>query len=162
MTTDFSGEIDRLLSERRPDRYEPEGGSDWLDDIAAEVADLVPEAEARFRHARAEVGRREGEKTKSANRLLRDTYKDGQWPLGWMDRLHLPIAAGKERVALRAATPEDFRLFATDERRRAADDFSARNDTCVAAEWIADEMQRRGCRYGQELTFDDDGFGTAA
>lgn len=136
-----SGLIDRLLAERRPDRYEPEGGDGWLDSITAEVAAEISIDEARWLLAHHEVKVREGEKTKSANRLLREIGDTKQFPLDWLDSLHLPIAVGKERIALRAASPKDLRDFARDERRRAASDFTARNATCEGAEWLADQIE---------------------
>lgn len=147
---ELNAAIDKLLADRRPDRYE-EGSSEWLDDIAAEVAWLIPEDDARYRAARLTVGRREGEKTKSANKLLREIHATQQWPLDWMDCLTLPIAVGKERVALRAVTSADLRQFANDERRIAASDFSVRNATCEAAEWLADQMDANGYRFGGDI-----------
>jgi hypothetical protein len=148
---ELTAAIDKLLSERRPDRYEAEASSEWLDDIAAEVAWLIPEDDARYKAARFVVGRREGEKTKSANKLLREIHDTKQWPLGWLDMLNLPIAVGKERVALRAVTSADLRQFANDERRAAASDFSVRNATCEAAEWMADIMDANGYRFGSDI-----------
>lgn len=136
-----AGLIDLLLAERRPDRYEPEGGDEWLDSIIGEVAAEITVDEARWLLARHEVKTREGEKTKSANRLLREIGETHQLPLDWLESLHLPIAVGKERVALRAASPRDLRDFAAEERRRAASDFTARNATCEGAEWLADFIE---------------------
>lgn len=142
--------VDELLADRRPDRYD-DGSAEWLDDIAAEVAPLIPEDDARYRAASMIVRRREGEKTKSANKLLREIYDSKQFPLGWLDYCSLPIAVGKERVALRAVTSADLRQFANDERRTAANDFSTRNATCEAAEWIADVMDSNGYRFGADI-----------
>lgn len=150
--TDPKSQVDRLLGERRPDRYELEGGDGWLDDIADEVEPLIPEAEARAIAARQMVRAREGQKTKAANRVLREVFLSGQPPLDWLDLLNLPIAVGKERIALRAATADDFRSFATDERRRAAADFASRNATCEAAEWLADMMDAERATFCRDLT----------
>lgn len=90
-------------------------------------------------------------KTKSANKLLREIHATQQFPLDWMDAQCLPIAVGKERVALRAVTSADLRQFANDERRTAANDFSTRNATCEAAEWIADLMDSNGYRFGADI-----------
>jgi hypothetical protein len=143
--------IDQRLAEMRPDRYETAGGDEWLDLIADEVADFIPEAEARQLHASKLVRDRERRKTSKTNDLLREVYRTGQAPLAWFDVLHTPLAVGKERVALRAATSKDFRTFATEERKRAANDFSARNDACEGAELIADQMDAHGWRYGGEV-----------
>lgn len=148
--TDRNALIDLRLNECRPDRYD-EATDGWLDDIAAEVADMIADDDARFLHARSLVRRREGEKTKSANKLLRQIFEDKQFPLDWMDMANLPIAVDKERVALRAVTSADLRQFANDERRAAANDFSTRNTTCEAAEWIADLMDSNGYRFGADI-----------
>jgi hypothetical protein len=171
-------EVARLLLDRRPDRYtvrdavvdnleaelEPseEDAEDlppgdetaWLDQIAADVAHLVPDEQVRKLYARKVVAQQEGSATKRANTLLRNIGRTGQLVLGWMDLEDYPIAvitravdaAGRvhvreERVALRAAGPPEFDAFAIEERRRAARDFGSRNDTCTGAEWLSVQMQ---------------------
>ena len=176
--TSLRKEISRLLAEKRPDRYivrdtvtdpaddddlasldveETEEETSWLDEIADEVADLVPDEEVRKLYARKVVGQEEGRATRRANGLLRKIKQTGQLVLTWFDIKDDPVAVvtrtvepGKrdrikeERVALRAMTPTDFRDFATEERRRAAGDFAARNATCEGAELVADWMTRGG------------------
>lgn len=178
-------EIDRILAEKRPDRYvvrdsgimteadslipdvdglfdedtEPEDSSEtaWLDDVAEEVANLVPDEEIRKLYARKIVGEREGNATRRANRLLRKIGRTGQLVLGWWGQENDPVSVknrivvpGKqvrikeERVALRAMLSADFRRFAAEERRRAAGDFAARNDTCTGAEWLAERLEQTG------------------
>lgn len=149
--TDYHSEIDRLLGERRPDRYEPDGGDEWLDLIADEIQYLIPESEARAIVARQAVRRRETDKLRAANRLLREIYDSKQLPVDWLDTMSLPMGVAKERVALRAARPGDFRNFANEERRRAAADFASRNRTCEAAEWIADCMEVGGVKFGRDI-----------
>ncbi len=149
--TDLAGRIDELLAERRPDRYQTVSGDDWLDQIAAEVKSMVPAAQAQYRSARMIVGQREGIKTRRTNKLLRDIFKSGELPLDWLQTLTLPLAVGKERVAIRACTPDDFERFAVEERRSAARDFSVRHETCEAAEWIAKQMVAAGIQSGQQL-----------
>lgn len=149
--TDITGKVDQLLAERRPDRYHTDGGDEWLDEIADEIEMLIPEAEARAVAARQIVRRREGQKTKDSNRLMRSIHDSGQLPMDWLETLRLPIVVGKERVAMRAATAVDFRAFANEERRRAANDFASRNATCEAAEWIADLMDANGFDFGSDI-----------
>lgn len=145
--------IDELLAEHRPDRYEHGSGDEWLDQLAEDrIASQLPEHEVRKILARDLVRRREGVKTQETNRVLRQIGETGQPPLdGWLETLNLPLAVGKERVAMRAATAEDLAHFATDERRRAASDFAARNATCEAAEWMASRMQAEGVDYARDL-----------
>lgn len=153
--SDINTLVDSLLTERRPDRYEVDGGDAWLDEIAAEVENLIPQSEASAIAARQIVRRREGQKTKDTNRLLREIKNTGQLPLDWFETMNWPLAVDKERVALRAATPQDFDAFAIGERRRAANDFASRNETCEAAEWIAGVMKTTGAKYGRDLSLDD-------
>lgn len=165
-------EIDRLLRERRPDRYTVRGHEDdrtdldvdevetnaWLDAIAADVEHLIPEATMRRLYARSLVGQREGGATRNGNKALRDIDLTGQEPLTW-DWLDEPIAVVsrviqpggrvkviEERVALRAANPKDLQDFATEERRRAGKDFTTRNFTCEKAEALAEQMIASGSR----------------
>lgn len=161
-----------LLPERRPDRYTVDGPADeddetptgWLDLIAEEVKHLAPDDEIRKVLARNVVGQEEGHATRRANDLLRKIGRTGQPPLDWFDTKDWPIAVVsfhtdsltqerkkiEERVALRASTAQDLRSFATEERRRAAGDFSARNDACTGAEFAADQMDTVGA-----ITFSD-------
>lgn len=152
--TDLNSEIDRLLAERRPDRYEPHGGDEWLDQIAAEVAHLVPVGAAQAIHAAAVVRRREGDKKKKTNQLLRDIAESGQPPLGWFEHQRLPLAVGKERVALGAARPDDLRQFAAEERRRILADMAARNESCEGAEVLAGWMEKNGWQLGRDIKAD--------
>jgi len=161
-----------LLAECRPDRYTVDGPTDeddetttrWLDDVAEKVKGLVPDDEVRKVLARNVVNYEEGRATRRANDLLRKIGRTGQVPLDWFDTKDWPIAVVsfhtdpltqerkkiEERVALRASTAQDLRSFATEERRRAAGDFSARNDACVGAELAAGEMDTAGA-----ITFSD-------
>ena len=143
--------IDELLVDQRPDRYEPSEAS-WLDSVADQVKHLVSSEHAVFRVARTAVGNRERAKTQSTNKLLRDVHASGEFPLDWLKTLHLPLAVGKERVALRACTAQDFHDFANQERRVAANDFATRNASCEAAEWIADQMDVNDWTFGREAT----------
>lgn len=159
-----NAQIDEMLRLHRPDRYTTNDEDDaaWLDEVAEDVEGLIPEAEVRSRFARTLVRQREGQATRWANQELRKIWSsldgDGQLPMEfWVKNVSAPIAIvqkvifpGKkpevlrQRVALRAATPEDLRMFAAEERRRAAQDFAAREAACSGAEWVADEMEQAG------------------
>ncbi len=172
-------EIDVLLKQRRPDRYimsertseagelpnldtlmDPDAednSSAWLDQVAADIDHLIPDAQARRLLARRLVGRQEGNQVQRSHRLLRKIKETGQLVMGWWGSEDEPVAVvtrtlrrGKpdlvrtEHVALRAMTSRDFRAFALEERRAAGRAFTARNATCEGAEWIADSMDRAG------------------
>jgi hypothetical protein len=168
--TELNSEIDRLLHERRPDRYTVRGDdqdspeltsgevetTNWLDQVADEVDSPAVTEAVRQIFLRSLVGQREGQKTRKGNKALRDLDRHGVQPLTyeWVDE---PIAVVtrviqpgervkviEERVALRAATPKDLRDFATEERRRAAKEFGTRNLTCENAEWLADQLVEVG------------------
>lgn len=158
----LKSEIGRLLAERRPDRYTVGGVSDdgesetaWLREIADEIAPLIPVSQAITALARNLVNQQEAGATRRANSFLRELARDGQPPLMWADEANWPISVVsrdpdaptkkiEERVALRAVTSHDARLFANEERRRAAADFAARNETCVGAEMCADGADAAG------------------
>lgn len=156
--------IKALLAERRPDRYTVRGadedsddtGADWLDDVAEEIAEEVPDEHAKKLYARKLVGQLEGQATGSANALLRKIARDGQLILDWFEYADQPIAVSwdeerdgrqvvrEERVALRAAEPEDFERWEVVERRRAGADFTSRNAACDGAQLVARLMRAGG------------------
>ncbi len=76
--------------------------------------------------------------------MLRKIGQDKQWPLDWMDCGDMPISVGGERICLRAAGPVDWERWAIEERRDAASDFTARNQACDGAEWLAGAMRTDG------------------
>ena len=155
---DINALIDRLLREQRPDRYEY--GDAWLDDVAECLPDdLVPADEVRRYLKRKLVSERETVATRAANRLLRQIGETGQLVLDWWEQANDPIAIEteftddngkvhkiKERVTLRAASPDDFRAFSRTERERADRDHKARLAACDGADFVADAMERAGQR----------------
>jgi hypothetical protein len=172
--------IDRLLGERRPDRFvvsgdpeEPELDasdvirSEWLDVIAHDIEAELTSGELRHEllsNIRRQVGTREGNALRTVNDLLRKYDRTGQWPLFPIDEpamnghlLNLPLGVVSrsqhprervkvlsEHVAFRAVTSDDLRKFAQEERRRAANDFTSRNQSCAGAETLADKMDDAG------------------
>jgi hypothetical protein len=137
-------------------------GTKWLDDLEAEIESQLPEATARKHLARNLVRQAEGRATRSGNTLLRRIQiakRDSKPIQGFLpleefyaDPIAIVIRSvrdGKvrvreERVALRAATPDDFKAFANHERRRAGKDHAARIETCEGAEYVAEQMQLGG------------------
>lgn len=65
-----------------------------------------------------------------------------------------------DQRCLRAVFEADLRLWAADERRDASNDFAARHEACVGAEWIADQIASAGVTTLFEamgVLFSDDG-----
>ncbi|WKE50368.1 hypothetical protein J8244_09570 [Corynebacterium tuberculostearicum] len=149
--------IDKRLRMGRPDRYNP-NDTQWLDEIADSIPDeMIPTEEVRRRYMRAEVKRREGVATRSANRLLRNFNRNDQMEWHWWNEANEPIAiewtefdesgrqqTHRERVALRAAEPRDLRLWAQAELVRAQNDFDARAEAVKGAQTIADLIDEGG------------------
>lgn len=147
--------IPALLDQHRPDRYDPEDHS-WQQPVIERVAFDITAAEARQMAAAKLVSNAEATATKRTNRLLRDITSAGTFPLGWFDALAWPLAVDDhERVALRAAIANDFVRFANRERRAAANDFSARNDTCEGAQFVADYMAEHGIEFASDISTDE-------
>lgn len=158
--TELNAEIDRLLRERRPDRYDSEAGTGWLDEVAAEIEPMVEGERVVRRLASQLVRSREAVATRKANKLMRDisrSVESGeplmQEAIDWMMSFDWPLSIpdmlendqGKmetvtTRVALRALTSDDLRLFALRERQAADKDYAARAASCKGAEWVASQM----------------------
>jgi hypothetical protein len=146
--------IDLLLSERRPDRFKMVGGDEWLEEIEDEIGLLIPVDDSRRIAARLLVRRREGQKLRSGNQFLREMGETVQLTLDLVDGLRLPIRVGPEHIMLGAATPQDLRLFAAEERDRAATDAATRYRTCEAAELLADRMDSEHAATLADLRFE--------
>ena len=147
---DLNVYIDRRLNDLRPDRYDPTV-HDWQEPIVNEIAALIPPGAAQQIAADAKVRAREAQATRAVSSLLREIGRTGAAPLGWMDLERRPLALEKERIALGEATPADFREWARIERRRAATDFTTRNESCEGAETIADLIDNVGGRTIHDL-----------
>lgn len=152
MTTPTAREmIPELLDRHRPDRYDPNDHS-WQDPVIYLVAAEITSTEARQIAAARLVSTAEATATRRTNQMLREVLASGEWPLAWMDALSWPLAVDDhERVALRAATVDDFERFANRERRAAANDFASRNASCEGALHIADLMRENGSRVAADL-----------
>lgn len=138
-------QIDAMLDNRRPDRYSVDD-HDWRAPVVKVVAERMPIRQAQQIAAERVVSDREGRATRSVNAMLRRVAAEKQWPLPEMadDLMRRPMSIGTERVCLAAAEPVDFKQWAVDERRDAAQDFTARSQACDGAEWIAEAMTERG------------------
>lgn len=143
--------IPALLDRYRPDRYDPADKA-WQDPVIEQVAFDISAAEARQMAATKLVSVAEATATRRTNALLREIAKTGEWPFEWFESMAWPLAVDdSERVAVRAAHPEDFRRFAGRERRAAARDFTSRNDACEGAEFVADFMFDHGYVLAAEI-----------
>jgi len=110
----FTAEIDKLLNEKRPDRYtvsekliQSDGSDDdeqpqdteqdrdgvgWMEEVIEMVVDIVPQDEVRQLYAERMVRSREGHKTQNGNRLIRKLADSGQHVLGWLECRRIPVA----------------------------------------------------------------------
>lgn len=166
--------IDRLLEERRPDRFvvsgDPDGAElhgEWLDEIAADIEAEMGGNDLRREggeNLRRKVRDRERVALRSVNTVLRGYERTGQFPLFDIQepavnghlynrplsvetRTHHPRERAKtiiEHVAFRAVTADDLRKFADAERRRTQNDSVARYQACAGAEALADQMDEAG------------------
>lgn len=136
-------EVEALLGLDRPDRYEA-GDTGWMDRAMDYAASRVPASTARAVYAETFVKGVESNQLRASNKLLREVFRSKEFPFDWIEQFRTPVSVGKDRVTLAAATPRDLDAFATEERRRAARDFTSRNETCEAAEWLAEQMQAQG------------------
>ena len=146
MNTPVTNEqIDTMLDNRRPDRYDVDDHH-WRNPVVAYVAQHMPVKQAQQIAAERVVADREGKATRSVNRMLRKVAEEKQWPIPetTLDLHRRPMSIGSERVCLEAATSFDFQQWAIDERRDAAQDFAARSGACDGAEWIAQQMNHKG------------------
>lgn len=145
-------ELPRMMDEARPDRYTPGGADDdWIEVIVEQLFGRVSIAEAQRMAVRMEAERVERRAMKRGNQVLRDCLTKPILDPAFYD---LPLSVGNERVAFRAMTPNDFRTFANEERKRAAADFTTREETCRSAETIAVRMDKFGWKTGAEVRFE--------
>jgi hypothetical protein len=161
---------DHLLRQFRPDRFVVSGEEEitdedvitnsWLDEVAAELEREIRVEDLQRvvnRQLRRLVATREGIACKRVNAMLRDYHdrptlhdpRDPEWigpllddPISVVTRSNLDGRTKilYEHVALRAASSDDLRRFAIEERRRAARDFASRESSCAGAEELADDM----------------------
>lgn len=166
--------IDAQLRNKRPDRYQL--GDSWIEEVVDSIPlDMVPVDEMRRIYLREQVNRREGEATKSANRILRKWNQTGQLELHWWNSANEPLAieyvdvddegepyTKNERVALRAATPQDLRLWANSEYKAAKADFEARKSAVDGARDIAALIENGGFHNFKEWAEFQSGEDSAA
>lgn len=150
-------QVDALLDKYRPDRYSSNDHG-WQAPVITQVAQRMPLRQAQQIAAEKIVSEREGRATRSVNSMLRKVASEKQWPLPELthDLMRRPLSIGSERVCLAAATAKDFELWAIDERRDAAQEFSARSAACDGAEWLAQQMRQQGHALFADAYVQDD------
>lgn len=148
----INGQIDRLLAERRPNRYQTGVEEDWLDQIGSEIAVLIPDSEVRAMLAGDLVRQRERVKVRQGNAWVREVAESGQFPLGYVEPL--PISVEKFRVSLPDATALDFEQWAETELRRIKQDTETRYKTVDAIDWLREKMIAAGVEHLRDLTLE--------
>lgn len=132
------------LDDLRPDEYKS-GNLDWAQEVVDDLAQLYDEnptaqRRANLDHAEATVKSWDERATRRSNGLLREIKRTGQLPLDWMDYGSLPLSIDKVKHRLGSITANHLESWELAERRRASDDFAARNDACdgarILAEWL--------------------------
>lgn len=156
--------IDQWLAQERPERYDS-NEKEWMAAVVEKARDALKDRrnddEVITDAARRRVHQREGQATKSANRVLRTIAETGQLPLGWgegdtwrtmlFDILHLPLAVAKQRVRLGAANAADLEQWelenAREEDKRKLAQIAARRGARMLASWV----QAQGAQRVEDL-----------
>lgn len=171
---EFNHHIDTQLDQHRVDRYQP--GAPWLDEVVDDIdSSHISDEELRRLYIGKVVREREREATRSVTNLAKKMAKTGQMPLEWFEYANRPIAYTLEvpdengdlkkqefRVALRAATGEDFLAWARWREKEAKRTYDTEMKTVDVFRGWAHEMETGGFRhfleYAQHVTggnFDD-------
>lgn len=148
-------DLERRVHLARPDAYKT-GDYDWADGLLHEATVLLADDAGQIIRdaAVAWLQRIERRSVKRANGLLRELAA-GVAPLDLFELWYLPIVIGGERHRLGSCTADDFKEWELAERRRAADDFSARNAACDGAHRIHDVMVASGAERFSDLSTED-------
>lgn len=161
----FIQHVDSQLDRHRVDSYSP--GAKWLDDVVDTIdTSHISDEEMRRLYVSTVVKKREAEATKSVTNLFKRMASSGQLPLDWFQYSSKPIAYTiqvpnkdgdlvnrERRVALRAATSEDFLAWARWREEQAKKNYDAEMKNIDVARGLAHEMEVGGFR-----TFPDYGY----
>lgn len=153
--------LDMQLKLHHPDRAEVN------DPVYAEIAASVPadmiDGMVRKVLVRDRLTTRIEASKRNAKKILSDFAETGQLALDWWETAHylLPVTTyiedpdtgemqkRNERVRIGAATPDDFRAYAEEERKALAKDVEARNRNIDGATQLANEISGAGVvNYG--------------
>lgn len=143
----------RRLNLARPDHYKT-GDYSWAADLRDEAKNLAIETkleEVLDEWTLAKVRVAERRSTARANDLLRSIAVDGALPLDWMDFADYPIVIEGERHKLGSCSTTEFQMWELYERRRASQDFTARNAACDGAQLLVEWMQSQGADRLRDL-----------
>ncbi|APQ42546.1 hypothetical protein phi16_gp043 [Corynebacterium phage phi16] len=161
----FIQHVDSQLDRHRIDSYSP--GDKWLDDVVDTIDTRhLSDKEIRRLYVSTVVKKREAEATKSVTNLFKRMAESGQRPLDWFQYSSKPMAYTiqvpnkdgdlvnrERRVALRAATSEDFLAWALWREEQAKKSYDAEMKNIDVARGLAHEMELGGFR-----TFTDYGY----
>lgn len=159
--TDLNQSIDAWLAEDRPERYDPaERG--WMGRTIAKAVRALKDRDDRDQvieeAARRLVVQREGQASKSANRILRNIAESEALPLGWgegetwkhlrAEVLSLPLSIAKRvRIRLGAISPAELEQWelenAREEDKRRIAQITARKGARLLAEWSRTQKVQR-------------------
>lgn len=133
------------LAALRPDGEYSAGDCDWRIPLYEEIASMIPADEACRLAAKQFVDQIEGRATRGANEALRWIGKHGAWPATWDNLVEgrYPLSMKKKRIVLENASADHLMTWASEERRRAGQEYTAREAACTGAEWMAVQMRKR-------------------
>lgn len=151
--TDLNQSIDVWLSEDRPERYDP-ADRNWMSRTIAKAVQVLKDREDSDQvieeAARRLVIQREGQASKSANRILRNIAESEALPIGWGEGdtwqhlrdevLSLPLSIAKRvRIRMGAISPAELEQWelenAREEDKRRLAQIAARKGARLLAEW---------------------------
>lgn len=158
MKDDFIQHVDSQLDVHRVDSYSP--GAQWLDDVVDAIdSSHVSDEEIRRLYVASVVRKRESEATKSVTNLFKKMSDTGQLPIDWFQYSSRPIAYtiqvpnkdgelvnSERRVALRAATSEDFLAWARWREEQAKRNYDTETRNIDVVRGLAHEMETGGFR----------------
>ncbi|MCY0957728.1 hypothetical protein [Streptomyces sp. H27-H5] len=154
--------VDSRLNRARPDRYLARD-REWMDGIVEEVAAELNRhpRQVVLDAARRLVHHREGQATRSANRLLRTVAQTGVLPLGWgvgetwevirTDLLSRPLSISGERVRLGAAAAHDLDSWSALRELEAAKRNDSERETWAGARLLGSWVRRQGVSRVDDL-----------
>jgi hypothetical protein len=139
---DIDLNIEEMLANRRPKRYGPYDKR-WMDPVIDEVAKTIPAGKAKRVAATLRVQEAERSSATRGGNLFRQLLKEQRMPANWQESQDWPVIVERRKLTVKFGelTAGDLRLHAGNERRAAAQEFRAREDSCEGAELLADWLE---------------------